>query len=224
MRAPLPWTLLLLTVGLTACGSTAPAEPAPPIDAAGPAASGDAGGTPSVVHGVQSVDTDRFWMIIDDARATAGQDDDAFLEHLAARVEALPAEAIVDFARELKRACGQAYRWDLWGAAYTLNGGCSDDGFEYFRCWLVAQGRDTFTAAVADPDSLSALVPLPRDTELEPLLYLPDEIYSEKTGSALPDRVYDGWSESDLGEEWDFEDEAELRARLPRLMEKLSPS
>lgn len=29
-----------------------------------------------------------------------------------------------------------AYRWDLWGAAYIINGGCSDDGFEYFRCWL----------------------------------------------------------------------------------------
>jgi len=26
------------------------------------------------------------------------------------------------------------------GAAYIINGGCSDDGFEYFRRWLVLQG------------------------------------------------------------------------------------
>ena len=34
-----------------------------------------------------------------------------------------------------------SYRWDLWGAAYLANGGCSDDGFDYFRGWLIGQGR-----------------------------------------------------------------------------------
>jgi hypothetical protein len=26
-----------------------------------------------------------------------------------------------------------AYTWDLWGAVFVLNGGDSDDGFEYFQ-------------------------------------------------------------------------------------------
>jgi hypothetical protein len=30
---------------------------------------------------------------------------------------------------------------DQWGAAYLANGGCSDDGFDYFRGWLIGQGR-----------------------------------------------------------------------------------
>jgi hypothetical protein len=38
-----------------------------------------------------------------------------------------------------------------------MNGGCSDDGFEYFRAWLLAQGRDTFEKALEDPDTLAAL-------------------------------------------------------------------
>ena len=35
----------------------------------------------------------------------------------------------------------RSYDWNLWGAAYLMKGGCSDDAFDYFRGWLVAQGR-----------------------------------------------------------------------------------
>ncbi len=31
---------------------------------------------------------------------------------------------------------------DLWGAAWVLLGGASDDAFDYFRCWLIGQGRE----------------------------------------------------------------------------------
>ena len=46
---------------------------------------------------------------------------------------------------------------DLWGAAYLINGGCSDDGFDHFRGWLMTQGREVFARAVAEPDSLAEL-------------------------------------------------------------------
>jgi len=36
-------------------------------------------------------------------------------------------------------------------------GGASDDGFEYFRGRLVAQGRAVYDQAVTDPDSLAGL-------------------------------------------------------------------
>jgi len=48
-----------------------------------------------------------------------------------------------------------SYRVDLWGAAYLINGGCSDDAFEYFRGWLIVQGRGTYERIVADPPILS---------------------------------------------------------------------
>jgi hypothetical protein len=37
-----------------------------------------------------------------------------------------------------------SYRTVLWAAACLINGGYSDDGFEYFRGWLIVQGRDVF--------------------------------------------------------------------------------
>jgi hypothetical protein len=45
---------------------------------------------------------------------------------------------------------------DQWGAAYLANGGCSDDGFDYFRGWLIGQGRKVYETVLADPDSLAA--------------------------------------------------------------------
>ena len=44
----------------------------------------------------------------------------------------LPAAEIEAFDRLLYEKIDAAYRWSLWGAAYVINGGCSDDGFEYF--------------------------------------------------------------------------------------------
>jgi hypothetical protein len=45
----------------------------------------------------------------------------------------------------------------LWAAAYVINGGCSNDGFEYFRGWLIVQGREVFEHVVADPGTLADL-------------------------------------------------------------------
>lgn len=35
-----------------------------------------------------------------------------------------------------------------------MNGGCSDDGFKYFRDWLISEGQEVYESAVAEPDSL----------------------------------------------------------------------
>src|SRR5262245_53974222 len=57
------------------------------------------------------------------------------------------------FERQFEKIHTGSCSWNLWGAAYLMNGGCSDDGFEYFRAWLMAQGRRTFEKAVEDADT-----------------------------------------------------------------------
>jgi len=66
----------------------------------------------------------------------------------------LPAAEIIAFDRILDELVWrEAYSWDLWEAAYLLNGGCSDDCLEHFRYWLVGQGRLVFETAVRDPQT-----------------------------------------------------------------------
>ncbi|MFB7650948.1 MULTISPECIES: DUF4240 domain-containing protein [unclassified Streptomyces] len=66
-----------------------------------------------------------------------------------------PVEEIVAAEQVLWELMVDSYTNPLWAAAYIANGGCSDDGFDYFRGWLIAQGRGVFERAVTDPDALA---------------------------------------------------------------------
>lgn len=99
---------------------------------------------------------DRFWQIIERA-AKADHDPDAHTEALRAVLRELSVDEIIAFEVAFRDYLNKAYTWDLWGAAYVIHGGCSHDGFEYFRRWLVTRGREAYEAALADPDSLGEL-------------------------------------------------------------------
>jgi hypothetical protein len=64
---------------------------------------------------------------------------------------------VADFEGYHELAFADSYDWGLWGAACVINGGCSDDCFDYFRAYLISRGREVFEAAVADPDSLASV-------------------------------------------------------------------
>jgi len=91
---------------------------------------------------------EKFWHIMQRA-AESSHDPDAHVNALRALLRELTLEEIISFEVAFRRYLNEAYTWDLWGAAYLINGGCSDDGFEYFRRWLVSRGRDIYAAALA---------------------------------------------------------------------------
>ena len=113
------------------------------------------------------MDSVTFWRMIEAAKRESGGDVDAQVSTLQDALAKLPPEEIIGFEKISDEMYARSYRWDLWGAAYLINGGCSDDGFDYFRGWLVAQGRATWERAVADPDSLADLGLDPDDDFLE---------------------------------------------------------
>jgi Protein of unknown function (DUF4240) len=102
---------------------------------------------------------DQFWDLIAAAKREAKGDGEKQLELLEAKLKAIAPEEIMDFQRIFSRFHALSYRTDLWGAAYIMNGGASDDGFDYFRGWLISQGKDVFEAALLNPDSLVNAAP-----------------------------------------------------------------
>ena len=91
------------------------------------------GATPvGVAAGQGPLTKDEFWTLIDHSAAFA-RDPDAQLADLNASLSRQSASRIADFERLFDDTMHQSYSWDLWGAAYLINGGASDDGFEYFR-------------------------------------------------------------------------------------------
>jgi hypothetical protein len=155
-----------------------------------------------------------FWAIIDNARSGA-EGEEAFLDRVEARLRTLSPEELTQFEAHFEEIHGDSHTLELWGAAYIVKGGCSNDGFDYFRAWLIAQGQRTFERAMADPDTLVE-VSGDGDRDLEMFMYSAGRIYKEKTGGAeIP---YPPVTYRELGEDWDFDDKDEMKRRYPRLM------
>jgi hypothetical protein len=160
------------------------------------------------------VDEDRFWELIEGSRKVSNQCESQ-AEALTQLLEELELEEIIEFDRQLTMQLVKAYRWDLWGAAYLINGGCSDDGFEYFRCWLILQGRNYFESVLKDPDRAGDRV---RDedageVDCEALLHAPYDVYERKAGHEMPS---DGLMDPDEPEGARWED-GDLKRLLPKL-------
>ena len=80
-----------------------------------------------------------FWHLIETARAECKGDGGKQVALIQEKLQVLPNREILDFDRLLHEQMRASYNRDLWAAAYIINGGCSDDGFDYFRAWLIAQ-------------------------------------------------------------------------------------
>jgi hypothetical protein len=168
------------------------------------------------------MDPDQFWHLIERSKAESEGGCDRQAGALTVLLLELPATDIVAFDRLFEQYADQAYRNDLWAAAYIINGGCSDDGFEYFRRWLIGQGEAVFSAALRDPEGLLSVV-TPHiggapflfgalRYECEELGYVADQAYEQKTGSVMPRPPHP--RPELIGEDWDDED---LPAMFPKL-------
>lgn len=128
-----------------------------------------------------------FWKLIKQSRRGT-EDGEAQAEKLTSLLAKLEPSEIVAFDELLAKRRNEAYRWDLWAVAYIINGGCSDDGFEYFRCWLIAQGREFFEATLKNPEHAAKRIEVGDEAECEDLLYVAPKAYEIKTGQELPPR------------------------------------
>ncbi|TQE38472.1 DUF4240 domain-containing protein [Streptomyces ipomoeae] len=185
------------------------------------------------------MDASDFWNIVDEARRTtassmgddsptgegAGDADwGAVAERASALLAARPVVEIVAAQQVLWDLLAESYRAPLWAAAYTINGGCSDDGFDYFRGWLILQGREVFERAVADPDSLAELPEIRAaaeewaEVDCERTLGIAWDAHRTATGQDLPPGCFSiRYPQLDPSWGFDFDDWEELGRRLPRL-------
>ena len=185
------------------------------------------------------MDIETFWGLIDENLGhSPGRK--ARAEHLRARLVELAPEEIAGFQAQVNNACIRADSVDLWGAAARIRGGfCSDDGFEYFRYWLIGRGRAVFEHAVAAPDSLAETSEIqrlvgrrPRDwdedvewPEWETLAYIAADAYAAVTGEQDEDAFDDAVNEFEgedfpdylAEQQWNARDEEVAAVKIPNL-------
>jgi hypothetical protein len=179
------------------------------------------------------VPTEAFWSLLERTRPA----DEDVGAHAQAIIEALAADGVdaaLAWARDLDEALDELDHWDVWGAAYLALGGCSDDAYEYARCWIVGRGSEAWARArddadaffaslfrdVANDDDAWARVAELGNLDGEPLLYAGGIAHERLTGAWLPARA-PREGPRPRGEPWE---ESELPQRLPRLAAALPAS
>ena len=165
------------------------------------------------------MDKTQFWALIEASR-NKKRDCEKQAQKLRQLLSQLNAEDIIEFDRIFGECSDLLYRWDLWAVAYIVNGGASDDGFQYFRWWIIGQGREHFEATIENveraADGLRA-----KDgggVECEEIAYCINHAYREKIGNYIPRRTPNENSPVEpTGEPWKEED---LETLFPALCEK----
>ena len=184
----------------------------------------------NVKEPITEINKESFWDLIHEAKNACGQDMDAMLAYLKDRLVSMGPTQTQNFHDIIHAYEDLADKFGLWDAAGIMKEyGCSDDGFIDFRAWLIAQGREVYFAALADPDSLADVVPY-GDCCFEQLSYVGDYAYEQLTGKSAYDQT--DWSayeallmklEQDIvykdGIEFPREG-ADLKKYLPRLCAK----
>ncbi|MDQ0272722.1 hypothetical protein J2S17_004615 [Cytobacillus purgationiresistens] len=160
-----------------------------------------------------------------------GEYPDEQLEWLINHLSKRPVKDIVMFDYIFNQYYYKSYTSDLWAAAYIIMGGCSDDSFDYFRAWLLYQGKDTYESVINDPEGVITHLKMLEEEEdvpeFEDLLYISTMAYEEKTGQEDTDyhHLYqqlsnDQYVQPQIEFDWDEDEEAILSSKFPVLWEK----
>jgi hypothetical protein len=158
---------------------------------------------------------EKFWQTIQTVHTKSGTDIGKRFEVLEEELDKLPLEEVQSFDDHFTNCLDRAYTHKLWGAAYVIGGGCSDDGFWDFRSTLITCGRDIFERALKNPESLADLDrDLVDDLQVEGLQYIAGKV-AERKGGELRGRAQPHPKEP-AGEKWDEADVAQLYPKLAK--------
>lgn len=159
---------------------------------------------------------DQFWNLIEKVHTASDGDMDKKCQLLDAELRRLPLAEVRSFHAHFYECQDRAYSWELWGAAYIIGGGCSDDKFSDFRSTLISMGRQTFERALADPQSLADIDYDAEVADYEGYQYVPSQVERDLSGGqGLPHSRPQPSDPS--GTIWDEDKLVEL---FPKLAEK----
>jgi hypothetical protein len=208
VAATAPATANLPAPAPAATRAPAPAQPAPVAAAAPP--------QPRPQPQREPAPSGTFWHLVGATRAEAGNDTGRQSELLDERLRQLSPQAIVEFSQTRRTLDRRAYTWAMWGAAATIEDGCSDDCFRDFRAYVISLGQTAYEQALRNPDSLATVAQGAENGDWENADDVAPDAYSSVTGGDFP------LDDSDLsgppsGTPISLDNASELARRYPRL-------
>ncbi len=179
----------------------------------------------------EMMDEEKFWQIVQLSVAGSGDSQEIQENILVNELSQLSPQDIIGFRLRTDKLLYDTYNSDMWCAGYVMNGGCSDDMFEYFRLWVISRGRNVYEEAKHEPDSLIAVadVEVPENIfDFESFWYVALTAFKNKTGKELYDYIdYDNFKTNEgnypqFEFTWEEDDPESMRKICPKLFERFS--
>ncbi|AOR28247.1 polymerase [Formosa sp. Hel1_33_131] len=172
------------------------------------------------------LDENVFWDIIDLSLKNTNNKDSQEI-FLVKEIQKLSPEEIIGFRLRTDKLLYDTYNSEMWCAGYLMNGGCSDDGFEYFRNWVISRGKDTYYNAKNNSDSLISEIADEDEYEydFESFWYVALTAFENKTGKELYDYISDDFKTNEgnypqFEFNWEEEKPETMKSICPKLFEK----
>ncbi|MBA0883827.1 DUF4240 domain-containing protein [Flavobacterium undicola] len=169
----------------------------------------------------EMLDEESYWKIIENSlkETTTQEDQELFL---ASALEKLSPKEMIGFRLRTDKLMFDSYTSNLWCANYIISNGAADDGFDYFRCWLISRGKDAYYKTQENPDYLVNLVGNePHAYDFEGFWYVANNAFKNLTNKEAEAYIdYEKFKTTDenypiLEFNWNVDD--------PKTMEKVCP-
>ena len=131
----------------------------------------------------RKIDDNIFWDIIEIARNNS-ENNSEFIEVLSNNLESFKATEIRRFEKIFLTKFEELNYWEIWALAYIVQRGCGNDGFDYFKSWVISKGQKAFET-IKDLDVNKLKTFFDEDSQLEEMLNLAENVYELKTGALM---------------------------------------
>lgn len=182
--------------------------------------------TSKLTKTAEMLDENAFWDIIDRSLKSTGSQEEQE-QFLVKEIKKLSPKEIIGFRLRTDKLLTDSYTSEMWCAGYIMNGGCSDDGFEYFRNWVISRGKETYYKATKNPDQLiTETTSSPKIYEFEGFWYVALNAFKYKTGKELYDYIdYEKFKTTEgnyptIKFNWKEEDPESMKKICPKLYGK----
>lgn len=169
----------------------------------------------------EMLDEETYWTIIEKSlKETKNQEDQELF--LTSALEQLSPKEMIGFRLRTDKLLFDSYTSNLWCANFVISNGKADEGFDYFRCWLISRGKEAYYKTMENPDYLVNLVENePKTYDFEGFWYVAVEAFKNMTNKDLQAYIdYENFKTTDenyplLEFNWNVDD--------PKTMEKVCP-
>ncbi|MET3977574.1 hypothetical protein ABIB62_000140 [Mucilaginibacter sp. UYP25] len=172
------------------------------------------------------MDEVEFWKIIDYSYESSAGDLEMQSNVIIKGLSQYTPSEIIEFEVIFTKKLIEANDYKIIAINHIVDSPVSDDGFLYFRCWLISLGRKNFEQTIKKPDYLAHVIQKGVVPDFESMLYISTSAYKNKTGKQVEDATfprevafrrglnYETGGAKITGKDWKEED-------LPKLYPKL---